>query len=62
MRLLVNEETRDRIGNRWANKLRFYEVPILTAPKDGLPSDLGRWPTAEILKDYKPNLPKWMKR
>lgn len=61
MRLLVNESIRERIGNRWSEALLFYEVPILESPLDGLPFDIGLWPTSEQLVGYQPNFPKWKK-
>lgn len=62
MQLLVNESIRERIGDRWSDKISFYEVPILAAPLDGLPIDLRLWPTSEQLVGYKPNPPSWKKR
>ncbi len=61
MRLLVNETIRERIGDRWAEALTFNEVPILDSPLDGLPVEMGLWPTAEQVEGYQPNLPKWKK-
>ena len=62
MQLMVNETIRDRIGKRWSDLITFYEVPVLATPRDGLPVDFGLWPNEEQLIDYKPNLPKWVKR
>lgn len=61
MQLLVNESIRERIGDRWSEALLFYEVSVLESPLDGLPVDIGLWPTSEQLVGYQPNLPKWKK-
>jgi len=61
MQLLVNESIRERIGDRWSDALMFYEVPVLESPLDGLPVDMGLWPTEEQLTGYQPNLPKLKK-
>lgn len=58
--LLVDEELRDRIGERWSDLIVFDEVPVLDSPRDGLPARLQLWPSQDDLKNYKPNLPKWM--
>jgi len=62
MQLLVNESIRERIGDRWSDVLTFYDVPVLTSPRDGLPIDIGLWPNKDQVMGYQPNLPKWMKR
>ena len=53
--LLVREDVRERIGDRWAKAIAFNEVPIATEPRDGLPAELDVHPTPEQLKGYEPN-------
>ena len=62
MQLIVSDSVRERIGKQWSDVLKFYEVPVLAVPLDGLPADLPYWPTQEQLADYKPNLGKWRKK
>jgi hypothetical protein len=59
MQLLVSEVVRERIGDHWIDQLQFFEVPVRSEPLDGLPTDLGLWPTAEQLVGYRPNLPRF---
>ena len=61
MQLLISEQIRDRIGDRWSNVLTFYDVPVLATPLDGLPMDVGLWPTAEHVRTYSPNPSKFMR-
>lgn len=59
MQLLVNESIRERIGVRWRDALEFFEVPVLKSVHDGLPLDIGLWPTQQQLEGYRENPPKW---
>jgi hypothetical protein len=54
--LLVSDEVRDRIGDRWPHALRVWEVPV-APPQDGLPEDLTPWPTPEQRIGYKRTAP-----
>lgn len=53
--LLVREDVRARIGNRWSDVIRFHPVPVLDMPRDGLPAELDIIPTAKQLAGYRPN-------
>ncbi|HWB09979.1 MAG TPA: hypothetical protein VG826_12175 [Pirellulales bacterium] len=48
MVLLVDDRIRDCIGNRWSDRIVFYEVPVRDSPRDGLPARLDLWPSQEI--------------
>lgn len=57
MQLLVGENIRERIGDRWCDLISFYEVPIVTSPIDGLPCNIGLWPIADQLANYQLHFP-----
>lgn len=56
-RLIVNEATRQRLGGHWDSAVKIYRLPVREHPEDGLPDELGLFPTPAQLKAYKPNPP-----
>ena len=62
MELLLSEPVLDLVPPKWRKLMKVKEIEVRTAPLDGLRADLRKWPTAEQLVGYQPNLPPWMKR
>jgi hypothetical protein len=62
MELFLSEPVLDQVPPRWRKLMKVKEIEVRTVPKDGLRADLRKWPTAEQLVGYQPNLPPWMKR